>query len=144
MHNGGDIVKKVDLYRMILYFIAISLIFDFFFIVVEISNGSITSGLTLFDRAIIEKLPIENIFTTDKAWHNSSFPLYFVALLSPILMIVFLYLTRNNRKFNLKESNLIFPISIIGLLIYSLFVLAFSRYMDDTSALFSITKGYFG
>lgn len=137
-------MKKVEAYRIILLFISISLIFDFFFIVIEISSGRITSGLTIFDRAFIDKIPLGKLFINEEINHNYSNPIYLLTLLSPVLIIVFLFLSRNNRKFKLKESNLIFPISIIGLLIYSLFVIFFARYIDETSAIFCTTKGYFG
>ncbi len=137
-------MKRISLFRMLLYIISISLIFDFFFIVVEISDSEIVSGLTLFDRAFIDKRPIEEyVLHVDK---DSNFPMifYLLLLVSPILIIFFLFLTRNNVKFKLKQSNLIFPVAIFGLLAYSVFVLLFARYYTETSAVFSITKGYFG
>ena len=137
-------MKRISLFRMLLYIISISLIFDFFFIVVEISDSEIVSGLTLFDRAFIDKRPIEEYVLHIHEDSNFSMIIYLLLLVSPILILFFLFLTRNNVKFKLKQSNLIFPIAIFGLLAYSVFVSLFARYLTDTPALFSVTKGYFG
>ena len=137
-------MKRVNLYRYIILFISISLIFDFFFIAVEITEGKITSGLTLFDRAFIDKLPFEQYVFSTMIGYNFSLIIYVLGLIPPVLIIALLYFSRTNHKLNLKESNLIFPTAILGLLIYLFLVGLNARYTEDTSAIFCIAKGFLG
>lgn len=139
-----DKMKRVKLYRMLILFISISLIFDFFFIAVEISDGVITSGLTLFDRAFVDKIPLEQYVLKEHIDHNYSLIFYTIGLISPVIMIALLYFSRTNYKLSLKQSNLILPVSILGLLIYLFLVALNARYVGDTSPIFCITKGFFG
>lgn len=142
--EDGDNMKRVTLFRMLILFISISLIFDFFFIAVEITEGKVVSGLTLFDRAIIDKIPLDDYVLGIHSDHNYSIIIYFLGLVPPILILVLLYFSRTNNRLNIKESNLIFPASILGLLVYLVLVALHSRYMGETSAIFCITKGFLG
>lgn len=137
-------MKRLDAFRMLILFISISLLFDFFFITTEITEGKIISGLTLFDRAIIDKVPLEQYVLGSSINHNYSIPVFFIALVPPVLVIILLFFSRNNNKMKLKESNLIFPSSILGLLMYLFFVGLHARYVGETSPIFCIAKGFLG
>ncbi len=137
---------RLRLYRSIICFLAVSLIFDFFFIAVEVSKGQgITSALTLFDKAIIDKTPIEcyvyNVYNVETA---PPFILFFLNLLSPILILILLYRSIKYVRCNMRQPILLFIVAIIGTIIHLIFVVMFCRFHGETSSIFSITDGYFG
>lgn len=139
-------MERLRIYRSIICFLAVSLIFDFFFLAVEVSKGDgITSALTLFDKAVIYKDPLEcyvlNYCNTEVA---PPFILFFLNLLSPIVILILLYRSCKNVRCNLRQPILLFIVAIIGTIIHLISVVMFCRFHGETSSIFSVSEGYFG